>query len=84
MARTNVKIRAGNSLKRYAFRQKKIPFELPAEKKSIMDGIVIPNGEENDSFYSGPNIRWLRESIKQGKEGKFVVKTWEELKAMEA
>jgi hypothetical protein len=46
-------------------------------------GVEIPEGEEDDPFYSESNICHLLESEKQFAEGKVVVKTWEELKAME-
>jgi DNA-damage-inducible protein J len=59
---------AFNIFARQAVRQRKIPFEVSAE---------------NDPFYSESNMRVLRQSIQEANEGKFVVKTWDELKAME-
>ncbi len=52
-----------------ALRDRKIPFE-----------IVAPV----DPFYSKQNMDKIRESEKQIKEGKIVVKTMEELEAMES
>jgi hypothetical protein len=46
-------------------------------------GVEVPEGEEDDPFYRESNIRHLLESEKQFAEGKVVIKTWEELKAME-
>ena len=51
-----------------ALRDRKIPFEIEASK---------------DPFYSEENMRHIRESMKQIEEGKVVVKTMEELEAME-
>jgi DNA-damage-inducible protein J len=90
MAQTNINIRMDDGLKQQAetlfsdlgmnmttafnifvrqvVRQRKIPFEISAE---------------NDPFYSESNMRVLRQSIQEANEGKFVVKTWDELKAME-
>lgn len=36
-----------------------------------------------DPFYSDSNMKALMESIRQGKEGKFIYKTLEELQALE-
>lgn len=36
-----------------------------------------------DPFYSEANMKVLRQSIQEAKEGKFVTKTMEELRAME-
>jgi DNA-damage-inducible protein J len=73
---------------RQAVQQRKIPFELSAktytdEGELIREGFVIPKGEENDPFYSVSNLRALEESIQQIEEGNVVVKTMEELLAME-
>ena len=43
----------------------------------------IPFEVSIDPFYSESNIKALKESIKQLEEGKVVVKTMEELEAME-
>ena len=48
-------------------RDRKIPFEIEAP----------------DPFYSESNIRNIEESLKQIREGKIVVKSMEELEAME-
>lgn len=42
-----------------------------------------PVGKERISFYSENNIKAIKESIKQLKEGKVIVKTMEELEKME-
>lgn len=51
-----------------ALRERKIPFEISARKE--------------DPFYSESNMRRLRESEEQIRQGKVVVKTMEELEAM--
>ena len=50
-----------------ALRERKIPFEIEAPQ---------------DPFYSKTNLEHIRESDRQIKEGKVVVKTMEELEAM--
>ena len=50
-----------------ALRERKIPFEIEAPL---------------DPFYSKTNLEHIRESDRQIKEGKVVVKTMEELEAM--
>ena len=50
-----------------ALRDRKIPFEIEAP----------------DPFYSESNMRNIKESLRQIKEGKVVVKTIEELEEME-
>ena len=52
-----------------ALRERKIPFEISARKE--------------DPFYSESNMRRIEESIEQIRQGKVVVKTMEELEAME-
>lgn len=59
---------AFNIFVRQSLRQGKIPFEL---------SIVA------DPFYSQSNMEVLRQSIKEANEGEFVVKTLDELQAME-
>ncbi|WP_026043440.1 type II toxin-antitoxin system RelB/DinJ family antitoxin [Treponema primitia] len=59
---------AFNVFVRQAVRQRKIPFEISAE---------------SDPFYSESNMKVLLQSIKEADEGKFIVKTMEELEAME-
>ena len=59
---------AFNIFVRQSLRQGKIPFEL---------SIVA------DPFYSSTNMAVLRRSIQEANEGKFVVKTLDELRAME-
>ena len=51
--------------------------------KKVVREQRIPFSIECDPFYSEKNMAYLRESIAQMKEGKFVVKTMEELEAME-
>lgn len=51
-----------------ALRERRIPFEVEAYR---------------DSFYSKSNLEALDKSIQQLREGKVVVKTMEELEAME-
>jgi DNA-damage-inducible protein J len=90
MAQTNINIRMDEGLKkqaeslfaelgmnistaftvfvRQAVRQRKIPFEINAE---------------NDPFYGESNMKALLRSIQEANQGKFVVKTMEELEAME-
>jgi DNA-damage-inducible protein J len=80
---------ACNVFVRQAVLQRKIPFELSAETYTdagelIREGTIIPKGEENDPFYSVTNLRALQKSIRQIEEGNVVVKTTEELLAMEA
>ena len=58
---------AFNIFVRQSLRQGKIPFEISLA----------------DSFYSPANMAALRLSIKEANEGKFVVKTLDELRAME-
>ena len=48
--------------------REKIPFELS----------IAP-----DTFYSATNLAVLRKSIREANEGRFVVKTIDELRAME-
>ena len=43
----------------------------------------IPFEVSIDPFYSESNIKYLKESIKQLKQGKVVVKTLDELKELE-
>jgi DNA-damage-inducible protein J len=54
---------------RQSLRQGKIPFELSLA---------------SDPFYSPMNTTALRESLADANEGRFIVKTLDELKAMEA
>lgn len=51
-----------------ALRDRKIPFEIEAPK---------------ESFYSKTNLEALEKSMQCAKEGKVIVKTMEELEAME-
>ena len=51
--------------------------------KKVIREQRIPFTVESDPLYSESNMAYLRESIEQMKEGKFIVKTMEELEAME-
>ena len=53
---------------RQTIRQGGIPFEITAK---------------TDPFYSPENMKVLRQSIKEFEEGKVIIKTMEELEAME-
>ena len=59
---------AFNIFVRQSLRQGKIPFEISLSA---------------DPFYSSANIAVLRKSIQEANEGKFIVKTFDELLAME-
>ena len=59
---------AFNVFAKTVVRQQKIPFEISAN---------------TDSFYSEANQEQLRKAIAQIKEGKVVIKTMEELEAIE-
>ena len=59
---------AFNIFVRQSLLQGKIPFEL---------SVAV------DPFYSSTNMAVLRQSIREADEGKFVVKTLDELRAME-
>jgi DNA-damage-inducible protein J len=52
---------------RQTLRQRGIPFTITAEP---------------DSFYNPANMKWLEQSIEQGKQGRYIVKTMEELERM--
>ena len=59
---------AFNIFVRQSLRQGKIPFEL-----SLV----------SDPFYSSMNMNVLRKSLQEASEGKFITKTFAELRAME-
>jgi DNA-damage-inducible protein J len=59
---------AFNVFVRQTVRQRKIPFEISAE---------------SDPFYGESNMQVLLRSIKEADQGRFIVKTIEELEAME-
>jgi DNA-damage-inducible protein J len=52
---------------REALRQRGIPFKVSIEQ---------------DPFYNPQNKKWLEESMKQGRQGRYVVKTIEELEGL--
>jgi DNA-damage-inducible protein J len=58
---------AVNVFIREALRQRGIPFRI---------------GIEEDPFYHPDNIKWLEESMEQGRQGRYVVKTIDELERM--
>jgi DNA-damage-inducible protein J len=75
---------AVNLFVRQTLRQRKIPFEIAAGgKKHPVTGLVIPPGEENDPFWSDSNQRALQKSIEDTGQGQFIVKTMDDLEAME-
>jgi hypothetical protein len=37
----------------------------------VREGVTIPKGEEDDSFYSSANIQWMKQGAKEADEGKF-------------
>ena len=43
---------------------------------------VAPSAADDDGFYDEANVRWIKGSIEQLKQGKVVVKTIEELERM--
>jgi DNA-damage-inducible protein J len=45
-------------------------------------GIPFPISTKPDPFYNPANMKWLEESIEQGKKGEYVVKTMDELERM--
>lgn len=55
------------------------------KKEVVRCGVPVPIGEENDPFYSETNLRELVRRAKEIDKGKakFVVKTMDELLAME-
>ncbi|MDR2935093.1 MAG: type II toxin-antitoxin system RelB/DinJ family antitoxin [Candidatus Adiutrix sp.] len=59
---------AFNIFVRQALRERKIPFEISLAR---------------DTFFSPENLAVLRKSIQEAREGKFVTKTLDELRAME-
>jgi DNA-damage-inducible protein J len=52
---------------RQALRQRGIPFTITADP---------------DPFYNPVNMKWLEQSIEQGKHGRYIVKTMKELERM--
>ena len=46
-------------------------------------GIPFKITTRTDPFYNPENIKVLRQSIKEAKQGKLIKKTWDELKALE-
>jgi hypothetical protein len=50
--------------------------EAPALKR---EGWVVPEKEKDDPFYSVENLRYLNKNIETGEQGKFVMKTFDEL-----
>jgi len=59
---------AVNLFARAVLRERRIPFEIT---------------DEIDPFYSDSNVRALRKSIAQAENGEVIVKTMQELEAME-
>jgi len=52
----------------------RIPFEITNEngKELMREGFIVPKGEENDPFWSVPNLKVLKDSIMQLEAGKGV------------
>ena len=77
---------------RQTVRQRRIPFAIAAETEQIsrfadissaeIAAEVTPSYGGNDPFYSEANMKWIMQSIEQGKQGKYITKTIEELEAM--
>jgi DNA-damage-inducible protein J len=63
---------AVNLFVRHTVTQRKIPFEIvpPVKQPKMVLGVEVPEGEEDDPFYSESNIRALLKSIKSGEEGR--------------
>jgi DNA-damage-inducible protein J len=45
-------------------------------------GMPFSITEKTDPFYNPANIKWIEESIQQGKKGQYIVKTMAELERM--
>jgi len=56
---------------------------ISMKKEIVRCGVPVPAGEENDPFYSEANLRELVKGAKEMDEGKFIVKTMDELFVME-
>lgn len=50
--------------------------------KKVVRENKVPFNLDIDPFYSEENLKWINESIKQMKEGRFVTKTIDELEEM--
>jgi hypothetical protein len=57
---------------------------ISIRKEIVRCGVPVPAGEENDPFYSEANLKELVKRSKEMEKGKFVVKTMDELLAMES
>jgi DNA-damage-inducible protein J len=71
---------------RQTVRQRRIPFAIAAEaeessRPADMAAEASPD-YDGDPFYSEANMKWIMQSIEQGKQGKYITKTIEELEAM--
>jgi hypothetical protein len=64
MTQININIRMDEILKNQAKKKSS------TKEKNIMEGIVIPPGEENDPFWSEKNIRYVLEGIHAADEGR--------------
>ena len=75
---------------RQTVRQRRIPFAITAETDERFHPVSMAaesapsyNATDlSDPFYSEANIKWIMQSIEQGKQGKYITKTIEELEAM--
>ncbi len=59
--------------------ERKLPFEVSMAKEEEEEYC----DEKDDPFYSESNMKFLQESIKELEDGNVVVKSMEELRAME-
>jgi DNA-damage-inducible protein J len=80
---------AVNVFIRQTLRQRRIPFTIAADPEGGLRGEGLAaeaepdyGGEPGDPFYGTANMKWLLQSIEQGKRGKYITKTIEELDAM--
>jgi DNA-damage-inducible protein J len=75
---------------RQTVRQRRIPFAIAAEaegssRPADMAAEAEPDyggDDPDDPFYSEANVKWIMQSIQHAKEGKYIVKTIEELERM--
>lgn len=81
---------AVNVFIRQTLRERKIPFAITADvdagarpaDMAAEDEPYYGKDDPDDLFYSEANIKWIMQSIEQGKQGKYITKTIEELEAM--
>ncbi|GHV17241.1 hypothetical protein AGMMS49938_17920 [Fibrobacterales bacterium] len=61
---------------RQSILHREIPFKITAKTEEFDET------SEEKLFYSPKNVAWVKESIEQGKQGHWITKTMEELKAI--